>query len=64
MRTLAELQELVNDYEIVASGPWDDASRARLAVLEQIGSRTHQSFAVRITELIIDAGVHRGEALR
>jgi hypothetical protein len=63
MRTLADLQRLVTDYEIVSSGAWDDATREREADLQRNG-RTYKGLAVQITELVINAGVHRGEALR
>lgn len=63
MSDLARLQQLVTDYTIVSSGSWDQQSRDREAVLQR-DRRTHQSFAVQITELVIGAGVHRGKAVR
>lgn len=63
MSGLARLKELVRDYTIVSCGSWDQESRDREAELQR-DHRTYQSFAVQITELVIDAGVHRGEAVR
>jgi hypothetical protein len=62
-RTLAELQELVDRYVAVAF-PDDAVAEAMTPDEQRRCGDTYRGLAVRNNELIIDAGVHRGETLR
>jgi hypothetical protein len=61
--TLADLQRLVDEY-MKLQYPDDDTYRAltQADIVRRFDDA--RAVAIRITELIIDAGVHEGQALR
>jgi hypothetical protein len=63
VRTLAELQELCDKYTQVA---FPDAREIDAMTDAQIRDNTSRmnALAIHIADLVIEAGVHRGESLR
>ncbi len=63
MRTLAELQNMVTEYAEVAFPDAREIDAMSESQRQQGGNRMY-ALALHITDLIIEAGVHRGEVLK
>jgi len=63
MSALPRLQRMVEEYVAVAFPDSSEIDRMSEREISENGDRM-RSLALHITDLIIEAGVHRGEAVR
>lgn len=63
MRTLAELQQLCTEYAEVAFPDSHEIDAMSDGDIRANTGRMH-SLALRIADLVIESGLHRGETLR